>query len=307
LSKYSPIEKFVTLFMKQTIRALLWGMLGTLLFTVVYASAKLTGGEISVFQIMFLRYVSGFTTLALIVAFGKHSIRHYSSNRPHYHLYRSICGAMGGVCFIHASQISPIADVTALGLTDGLLTVLLSAVFLGEMVGIKQWSGALLCGLGALVVVYGSSEAGLFSDFSLGLWLALTGAFLIAVESILIKVLTSKERAMPILLHVNFFSILIMVIPAIYSWKTPDLYQLGFFILLGPIAITAQYCWVIAYRLEDVSVVTPINYTWIIFAAILGYTFFGEPLGTYTIFGSILIALGGIVLSRSSKREVAVQ
>ena len=288
--------------MNKTIKALLWGALGTLLFTLVFASSKLTDGAISAFQIMFIRYVSGFVVLLIIVLGKKTRFCSYASKRPHYHMYRSVCGAMGGICIVHASHISPIADVTAIGLTDGLITVFLSVIFLREAVGPKQWFGGLLCGLGALVVVYGSNQGELLEHFSYGLWLALLGAVLISIESILIKVLTTCEKALTILLHVNVFSMLITSIPALLAWQVPSLSQLLFFLALGPIAISAQYCWVIAYSMEDVSIVTPINYTWIVFAAVLGYIFFDEELGIFTIIGAALIVLGGVFLAK--KRHV---
>lgn len=286
--------------MSKTVAALLWGALGTLLFTLGYASGKLTGGETSVFQIVFIRFASGFTTLLLIASFRKESITHYSSKHIHFHFIRSFCGSMGVVCIVHASHISSIADVTALSLTDGLLTVILSIFVLGEVVSKRQWFGASLCGAGALVVVLGSTTGKLFDSFNIGLWLALLAALLIAVESIVIKVLAMREKPIVILLYVNLFSMLVLLIPAIYVWETPGIEHFVFFILLGPIAITAQYCWIVAYKLENVSVVTPINYTWIVFAAILGYLFFDEQIGGYLVLGSVLITTGGIILARPS-------
>ena len=282
---------------------MIWGLLGTLLFTLVYASAKLTGGEISAFQIMFIRFISGFFTVIIVVLVnGLNSkdsrLKKYSSKRPHYHFLRSLCGSMGAVCIIHAGVISPIADVTALGLTDGLITMLLSILFLGERVRKIQWIGAFFCGIGACIVVYGSNEGVLFENLSIGLWLALFGALLLSVESILIKVFTFTERPLTILLYVNFFSISIMAIPAFYNWHIPSIGEILFMILLGPIAISAQYCWVMAYKLADVSLVTPINYTWIVFAALLGFFLFEEELGIQIIIGSACIVLGGIILSR---------
>ena len=287
--------------MNKTVIALLLGALGTLFFTLVYASGKLAGGNISAFQIMFVRYVSGLLILICIVAAGKKPFSRYKSKRPYFHIYRSFCGTMGAICIIHASNIAPIADVTALGLTDGLLTVLLSVVFLGEVVSRFQWIGGLLCALGAIVVVYGSGNGQLFNDLNFGLWLALLSALLIAIDSVLIKFLTFSENTLSILLHVNLFSMLILLVPAMHLWKTPTTAQLIFFILLGPIAIFAQYCWIKAYSLEDVSVVTPINYTWIIFATILGYLLFDEALDRFTLLGAFLIVFGGIILARSAK------
>jgi len=294
--------------MSNGVTAIVWGLLGTLLFTLVYASAKLTGGEISAFQIMFIRFSSGFFTVVVIVLIKRLNskdsrLKKYASKRPHYHFLRSLCGSMGGVCIIHAGVISPIADVTALGLTDGLITMLLSILFLGEKVRKVQWIGAFFCGMGACIVVYGSTEGVLFENLSIGLWLALFAAFLLSVESLLIKVFTFTERPLTILLYVNFFSIFIMAIPAFYNWHTPGIGALVFMILLGPIAISAQYCWVIAYKLADVALVTPINYTWIVFAALLGYFLFGEELGIPVIVGSVCITLGGIILSRLPSPE----
>ena len=294
--------------MNQTMMALLWGALGTMLFTIIFASSKLTGGEISVFQIMFIRYVSGLLSLLFVTSFLKTALTSYKSTRPLFHFCRSISGSMGGLCIIQASYLSPIADVTALSLTDGLLTVLLSVWFLGEVVGKTQWFGGFLCGAGAFIIVYGASNGIIFAELSGGLWLALLGALLISIEAILIKVLTSNERAMTILLHVNFFSILILLVPAFYFWHMPNVMQLMFFVSLGPIAVFAQYCWIKAYSMEDVSIVTPINYTWILFAAVLGYFFFNEKISQYTLVGSVFITLGSIVLAKYSKpKEVQVK
>jgi len=293
--------------MNNTVSAIAWAALGTFLFTLTYASSKLTGGEVSVFQIMFIRYVSGFSTLLIVASLTKTPFTSYRSNKPLSHFYRSICGSIGGICIVHASVIAPIADVTALGLTDGLITVLLSVIFLRERLGKHQWIGGVLCAAGAFVVVWGSTSDELLGSFSFGLWLALLGALLISVESILIKVLTFSEKPITILLYVNLFSMLILSIPAFYNWETPGLAHLMFFILLGPISIFAQYCWILAYRLEEVAVVTPINYLWIVFAAFLGYAFFNETPELYTLLGSSLIVLGGIVLSKRKKRMQLAQ
>ena len=280
--------------------ALAWGALGTLLFTLTYASSKLTGAEVSAFQIMFIRYVSGTLTVLFIIKARKEPLSELRSNTPRFHLYRSFCGSMGGICIVHASAISPIADVTAIGLTDGLLTVVLSIIFLRERLENHQLIGASLCCLGAVIVVYGASDSELLVRFSTGLLLALLGALLVSIESVLIKILTFNEKPLAILLYVNFFSMLLTAVPGIYHWSALSLEQITFFVLLGPIAIFAQYCWVVAYSLEDVAVVTPINYLWIVFAAILGYLVFDETLGVYTLLGSVLITLGGIILARRS-------
>ena len=287
--------------LRETTRGILWALRGTFLFTFVFASGKLLGGEVSALQILFLRYVSGFATVLTLAARSKIGLAAHISRRPQWHFARALCGAFGGVCAIHAATVMPVADATAIGLTEGVLIMLLAIVFLGERVSAPHWIAAILSALGALIVVRGGagpSEAASASAFGEGALFAFLGAVLIAAESILIKLLAKWESPRAVILHVNFFGLLLLATPALWVWTPLAGWQLALCIGLGPLAITAQYCWIQSYRHADAALVAPIGYTWIVFAALLGVLAFGELPTWATVIGSLLICAGGVMLTR---------
>ena len=278
--------------------AIIWVVLGTAVFSVVYASGKFAGDGASPLQIVLLRYVGGFVTLGGIVVFARKGVRTYFSRRTVSHLFRAIFGCYGGVAIIYSSANMPIVDATAISLLYVVFVIPLGVIFLGERIRRTQWAAIVLSSLGAATIMM---SRGAFQGFDTSyLWpafVALAGAILVALEGIMIKTLSQTDKALTVLLHVNFFGILLVAIPAAATWRSNELLYNLQFLLLGPIAITAQYFIIRGYRMADVSIVGPIDYTWLVFAALIGYLFFGEVPTIEIVLGSSLIAAGGIVLA----------
>ena len=53
-----------------------------------------------------------------------------------------------------------------------------------------------------------------------------------------------------------------------------------------------------SYRLAEASLVTPIKYLSLVFAATAGYIIFGESLKTTTIIGALFIVVGTYIIFR---------
>jgi len=278
--------------------AIIWVVLGTAVFSVVYASGKFAGDGASPLQIVLLRYIGGFLTLGCFVVFARKGVRAHASKRPVSHLFRAIFGCYGGVAIIYSSANMPIVDATAISLLYVVFVIPLGVIFLGERIRRTQWAAIILSSLGAAAIMM---SRGAFQSFNTAyLWpalIAIAGAMLIAMEGILIKTLSQTDRALTVLLHVNFFGILLVAIPAAATWRSNELLYNLQFLLLGPIAITAQYFIIRGYRMADLSIVGPIDYTWLVFAALIGYSFFGEVPTIEIVIGATLIAAGGIVLA----------
>ena len=198
---------------------------------------------------------------------------------------------------IYSSANMPIVDATAIGLLDTVFLVLIGVFFLYEHISIRHWAAIGICFAGVVAIML---SKGVFREMSVDYWwpalCALLGALLIALESVMIKRFTQSERRMTILLYANGFGILLLCIPAVLSWGSLNLLHNLAFLLLGPIAILAQYMTLRGYQLADLSVVGPVNYTWLIFAAIIGFVGFGEMPTQWTVIGALLIVLGGVFL-----------
>lgn len=282
----------------QNTKAILWVLLGTSLFTIIYASGKLGEGTASPFQIIFLRYISGFLTLLVVTARSGYNFSSYRSKKPAAHFIRAILGCYGGAAIIYSSANMPILDATAISLLYVIFIVALGLVILKERVSVTQWAAISISSMGAVVVM---AARGAFQNFDISyLWpafIALGGALMIALEAILIRTLSQSEKSLTVLLYVNFFGVFLVAIPALRAWQPLNLTELLLILSLGPIGISAQYCTIRGYRIAEVSVLGPIDYTWLIFAGLLGYLMFGEVPTIGVLAGAGLIALGGIMLA----------
>ncbi len=135
--------------------------------------------------------------------------------------------------------------------------------------------------------------------------IALAGASLVAVESILIKTLARSEQTITVLFYVNLFGVLLFAAPACYAWRSLDVLSFFGFIALGPIAIFAQFCNINAFRHSDAAIIGPVRYTWLLFGAGFGYFLFSETPTLLTLVGGSLIVLGGATLARSRRLPAA--
>ena len=292
------------------IKGILLALVGTALFAPIFAAGKFAGGEIPAIAIVLMRYLGGFLTVGTVIISSRTPLSSLKSPRPHLHFLRAIFGIGGAAGTIHAAINMPIADATAIGLTKGLMVVALAAVILRERVTPAHWFAGTLCALGAYVVISGSLSLGNLGFNQIeGIMAALAGALFIAFEALTIKILARSENALGVLLYVNGFATLILLALVFFVLQDAEigLMSLAPFIILGPLAILGQFCNIKAYRLTDVAILGPVNYSWIIFATLIGVFVFDEVPDSRFFIGAALILLGGVGLMRLPSAPVAVK
>ena len=192
------------------------------------------------------------------------------------------------------------------------MIVALAALLLREVVRPGHWLAGALSAAGAYVVIRAigmdagdaSAAAGVGGQAPGmpaldGIVAALAGALLIACETLMIKILARRESALGVLAHVNAIAALLFAVPGIWAARSAGLgvAEIAPFLLLGPLAIAAQFCNILAFRMADAAILGPISYTWILFSALLGYVWFGEVPGPGLALGAALIVIGGIWLT----------
>ena len=102
---------------------------------------------------------------------------------------------------------------------------------------------------------------------------------------------------MVLLIHVNVIGMLLLAVPAYLAWKPLPLSDILIYSALGPFGVFAQYCTIRGYGMADISIVGPVDYSWLIFASLIGFFFFNEIPTWAVAGGAALIAAGGIVLA----------
>ncbi|MGV3548496.1 DMT family transporter [Rhizobium sp.] len=279
-----------------------WVLLSTGIFSLIFASGKFAGDSASVMQINFLRMVGGFAGLAVVVMVlgARQGVRlsSYRSSRAWIHFIRTAFGVTGAVLAVRSQADMPMVDATSLSMLYVVFVLVLGMVFFRERIGRRQSYGIVLCCLGAVVVM---ASRGAFKQFDRAYLLpasfAVGAALLFAFEGLLIKHLAGYERPMVLLLHVNVFGLLLLTVPAWLSWKPLPLGDMLIYMALGPLGVFAQYCTIRGYSMADISIVGPVDYSWLIFASLIGFFFFGEVPTWAVAGGAALIAAGGIVLA----------
>lgn len=284
------------------LKAILFILASTGFFAVMFASGRFAGDTASAVQILFLRYVGGLLTITCLAIVWRRSWASLQSRHKAIHVMRIIGGAFGGVAIIYANANMPIVDASAISQLSAIFLLALGMVFLRERPSRWHFLAIATCFCGAAVILISRGAfTGFKASYLLPASVALLGALLFAVESFYIKLITLSDGIFTALAHANLLGTLILLVPAILTWRWSGPISMVW-IGLGPLAIAAQYCTMRGYALANVSVLAPMKYTALVFAAAVGWIFFAEVPTIGVILGACLIAAGGVLLARLPHR-----
>jgi len=278
------------------LEAALYAISSSGIFALIFMAGRFTGTEASPLQIMFLRYAGGLITVTSICLFRGETWSSIQSPRRLSQFWRVLTGGLGGVALIYGNANMPLVDASAISLLRVVFLIVLGVILLGDRLNSIRSVGILVCIAGAVLIV---TSRGAFSQFSAAYLLpagvVLAGSFLFAMEGFFIKTLASTDRPLVTIAHANLFGALILLIPALATWGSWG--PINFAILmLGPFAILGQFLTIRANTLATVSVLAPLSYTSLIFAALIGWLFLKEKLTPQRIAACVVVALGAILI-----------
>jgi drug/metabolite transporter (DMT)-like permease len=286
----------------RNLQAAAFSLGATCIFVLIFSSGRFTQDTASPLQLMFLRYAGGFITVSLIARSKGQTFMSMQSKHRGKQALRALCGGFGGAALIFGNTQIPIVDANAIGLLSAVFVVVLGALFLAERLRRGQMLGALICLAGAMTIM---AMRGAFTDFRpsylVPIAVLVVGAALVAAEAIWIKVLTRTDRPLVTLAHANLFGATLLALPAALTWQSGGLLNLALLAILGPTAILGQYFNIRAFSLADASLLAPLGYASLPFAALVGLIAFGEVPSLGVLLGAGLIAIGGTVLVMSRR------
>ncbi|WP_420391755.1 DMT family transporter [Acuticoccus sp.] len=249
----------------------------------------------SVLQIVFLRLLFGALSLTPALA-----VRGVSMLRTtHWRLYavRIVVGLVGMTTWFAALKLVTVGEVTSIGFLTPLLVTLGAALVLREAVDGPRWGATLVGFLGALIIL----RPGL-QEVSLGTWVALASAVLMATSSLLIKTLAGRDDPDKIVLLSSGVQAAIMAIPAALVWQWPSAFMWLVFVGMGAMGMLGHITLTRAFRATDASVVMPAEFARLPFAVALGYALFGELIDLWTWVGAGVIFAASIYAARRERR-----
>jgi len=219
---------------------------------------------------------------------------------PMGHFWRGFVGTAAMGLMFAGLGLLPLPEVTALGYTAPLLTVVFAAMFLDERVGLFRIAAVGLGLVGVLIVLAPrlSTLTGetVQTTQAMGAVMVLLGATCAALAQIYIRKLVATEQTSAIVFYFSATSTLLSLLTLPFGWVIPGATETVYLILAGLLGGLAQIFLTSAYRFADASVVAPFDYASMLFALIIGYVIFDEVPTGAMLLGAALVIVAGILI-----------
>lgn len=216
------------------------------------------------------------------------------------HLGRNIVHFAGQNLWLLALTMIPLAQVFALEFTSPIWVIVLSPILLGERITQTKVVAAVMGFMGILIVArpdFGHINAGILAAFACAICFALTG--------IATKALTRAESIVSILFWLTLMQFVMGAALAAWdgeiSWPTP--HSMPWLVLIGVCGLLAHLCLTSALRLAPASFVMPVDFARLPLIAIIGASFYGEPVDIFVFVGAALIVAGNLMNIRAEARN----
>ncbi|MRR38677.1 DMT family transporter [bacterium] len=132
--------------------------------------------------------------------------------------------------------------------------------------------------------------------------IALTAALFASLGFVSIRRMSETELPETIVFSYSLICAVISAIPLFWAWQTPDTTSLVMLVCIGAAATAGQFLLTRGYGMAPAAQVGPFVYSSVVFASILGWILWGESLDAFTIIGSALVFLSGIIAARAGTR-----
>jgi len=244
--------------------------------------SKYTGNDLHSFQVAFFRFLfSAITIIPVVLYHGKDSIK---SSRPEVHFARGLIFFLGCTAWTYGLTKAPMASATIISFTIPLFTLILAYFFLSENIIWQRWVATFIGFIG-IALVLGVTD----DKFTLGSVIFIVSAIGFASLDIINKKFIIKETMISMLFYSAIVTAILSFIPALMVWKTPTLYQLGLFFILGASANLILFFILKAFSILDATAVAPYRYMELLLSSFAGFVLFNEFPTKNMMYGALVI------------------
>lgn len=272
---------------KKMKKGIIFIILSALCFTTMGLFIRLSG-ELPVMQKSVFRNAISAIFAFFILIRKKDSIKKIEPKALGTLIFRSSFGTLGILCNYYAVDHLLLSDATMLLQLSPFFAIVFSFLILKERVVTKQMLIVIFAFIGALFVIKPS-----FTSMSMIPSLAgVCGGMFAGLAYTYVRKLGGMGMAGPfIVFFFSAFSCLSILPFAIMSYVPMSTSQIIYLLFAGLFACGGQFTMTTAYYSAPAKDISVYNYSSIIFAAILGFTFLGQIPDIYSIIGYIIILL----------------
>ena len=241
-----------------------------------------------------------------------------------HHIFLISRGALAFLAFTSyyiALRTVPLADAAAVYMTAPLFVTLLSVPILREKVGAHRWT-AVVIGFSAVIFMLNPGSSLFQPDSAIPLFSALCYALIPIIN----RKIGQAEHPLTMTLYttatylvlVSLTSFIVFLVPDtdptgfvasanFMHWSRFSLQSLLLILLAGCVFSIALLCITQAYRIAIVSSVAPFEYSYLLWASLIGYLVFDEVPSSRMLLGGAIVVLCGCYIVLREKRSSEAQ
>ncbi len=278
-------------------RGVKYMLLATFVFAIMNVAVKYVA-RIPAVEVIFFRSI-----ISLImsgVALKAQKVPLFGNNKKVL-IARGVAGSAGLILFFATLQAIPLASAVTLMFLSPVFTTILGIWIVKESVRWVQWIFFAMC-FGGILVIQGFDER-------VSVWWALTGigaAFFSGIAYNMIRKLKETEHPLVIVFYFPLVTLPVTIIYLFFDAVMPQGEEWLILILVGVLTQIAQYFMTKAYQSEELSKVSSVQYSGILYALGFGWILFDETFNFMTYLGMSLV-LVGIILNIAFKHQKAAK
>ena len=263
-------------------------VLGEGLLAVMAAMIKHLSDTLPVEMIVFGRNLIGLAVLLpVLVASG--GIRDLRTSHLRLHVIRGFTGVTAMFCFFFTIAHIPLAEAVLVKMTVPFFLPLVAWLWLKDRISGYTWAAIVLGFVGVGVIL--RADEGVVDPVML---VALAGAAIMSIAKVSIRRMAASEPPHRVVFYFSLFATLLSALLLLRVQQMPTGTEMLWLLAIGSVAIAGQFAMTTAYQLARPGQVGVYNYSAVVWAALLGWLFWGETLVLSTVLGTLLIIGAGI-------------
>lgn len=242
--------------------------------------------HIPAIEIIFFRAIISLVISAFLL--NRQKVNLWGNNKPIL-IARGLAGSVSLILYFYLLHQIPLATAATLQYLSPIFTIVLGIFIVKEKVNPWQWLFFAISFIGVMIV------QGFDARISIEhLVIGITSSLFTGLAYNFVRKLNTSEHPLVIIMY---FPLVLLPVGGIWSyfvWVTPQ--GTDWLILLGVGVLTqiAQFLMTKSYQSEEMSKVSILNYTGLVYALFFGYFLFDESFNLFTYLGMVLVLVGVI-------------
>ncbi len=278
------------------LRGALWMLLEAATITAMIASVRHVSATVPAHEIAFFRGLFGLLVqLPWLLRTGARAFR---PALPKLVLMRSTFAVSGMLFWFVALAAMPISDAVAIAFTAPLFVILGAGLFLHETVGVRRWIVAAIGFCGALAIIRPG-----FAAVNPMVPFVLLSALSNASVQVTTRRLARVASGAMITFHMNLMLTPVALVFALPGWVTPAWSDVPWLAAIGLFGTCAHIFLTRAMAAADASLMAPVDFMRLPFAALYGWVLFREASDGWTWLGAAIIFSAVTYITRFESRR----